>query len=77
MTDIIDETGRAPRLKNRRVTMFDVMLTMRLDNTEYQFKEVWNISDAEVEEVREYVEENREELRSLELQIIKEREAKN
>ena len=77
MTGIIDETERVPRLRNKRVTIFDVMLTMRLDNTEYQFKEVWNLSDDEIKEVRDYVEENKEELKELEEEIVKESEAED
>lgn len=76
MTDIIDETSRVPKLKNRRVTIFDVMLTMRVNpNPEYQFKDVWNLSDDEIKEVREYVEENREELEELQEEVSKELEA--
>lgn len=77
MADIIDETERVPRLKNMRVTIFDVMLTMRVNpNPEYQFKHIWSLSDDEIEEIRDYVEENREELEELQSEVSKELEAK-
>lgn len=76
MTEIIDETDRVPKLRNRRVTIFDVMLTMRVNpNPEQQFEEAWRLSDEQIRDVREYVEENKEELKGLEEEIVEESEA--
>ena len=66
MTDIIDETESLPRLKNRRVN----------PDPEYQFKEIWNLSDDEIKEVREYVTENKKEREELQSEVSEELEAK-
>lgn len=66
MTDIIDESGRVPTLRNRRVTIFDVILTMNVNpDPQRQFKDVWNLSGEQIEEIENYVEENRRELEKL------------
>lgn len=75
--NLIDNTEHVPKLKNRRATMFDVMLTMRVNSDpEHQFKEVWEMSNDEIKEVREYVEENREELEGLQSEVSKELDSK-
>ena len=51
------------------------MLTMRINpNPEEQYKEAWRLSDEQIQDVREYVEENREELKQLEEEIVEESE---
>lgn len=75
MTDIVDDSGQIPKLRNRRVNILDVMATMRINpNPEYQFKEAWNLSDEEIEDVMQYIDENRDEIEELESEVAEEKE---
>jgi hypothetical protein len=73
MDSIIDDSGRIPTLKNRRVNILDVMATIRINSDpEYQFKQVWSLSEDEIEEVTEYIRENRDVLEDLQYHISQE-----
>lgn len=75
MTGIVDDSGRIPTIKNRRVNILDVMATMRINpNPEYQLKEVWDLSEDQIEEIKQYIEENRDTLEDLESEVSEEQE---
>lgn len=75
MTDIIDDSGQIPKLKNRRVNILDVMATMRINlNPERQFKWAWDLSDEEIKDITQYIHENRDEIEELESEVAEERE---
>lgn len=75
MTNVIDDSGRVPTLKNRRVNILDVMATIRINpNPNRQFREAWNLSDDEIEDIKAYMDENKDELEELQSEISEEKE---
>lgn len=66
-TDIIDFSGEIPTLRNKRVTVFDVMLTLDISSEpEKSMAETWDLSQEEIDDIIEYINSNREELERLE-----------
>lgn len=67
MSTIIDETCNVPKIKNSRVTLFDIMMTIRISQEpKTKIKENWGLSDDEAQEVLDYIDKNEKELKQKE-----------
>jgi uncharacterized protein (DUF433 family) len=70
-SDIIVFSEKVPRLRNRRVTIFDVMLTLDIsDEPAEAMSEMWDLSQKEINEIIDYIESNRDELERLEEECV-------
>lgn len=63
--NLIDESGTVPSIKDWRINIFDCMAALKSADPHYQMVEVWGLSEEEMENLKQYVEENEEELLQL------------
>lgn len=62
--NVIDETGDIPSIRGRRIDMIDIMTVIKSGNAKENF-EYWDLDEEEIEAVREYYANNKEELEEI------------
>jgi hypothetical protein len=63
---VIDFSNKIPRLDKREVTIFDAVYILKSSsNSDEDIKEMWQLTDSELNEIKNYIQENQLELNEL------------
>ena len=63
--NLINESGNFPSIKNWRINIFDCMAALESPDPYHQMVEVWGLSEEEMDYIKQYIEENEDELLEL------------